>query len=413
MCSSDLLTLVVDNFDLSNFDAPIWKTGNEVEVTWGYEGNMSPPRKARITSVKGGSQLTVEALDPSIIMNKVQRVRTWKDMTRSEVAAAIADEYGYPEDRHFVDDTEEKLPQITQARMTDAQLLRDMANREGFEFYVDFDGFHFHTRKLGQRPLRKFTYYTGDEAKDILSWTVENDLYAKKAGGVTAQGIDPKTKKPIEATADHASDKKPGIAPEKSIITGISTRDGSSTGDLVKEQGSAAVVRTTEKTQAAAERAVQGAWKKNQMNAVELTFEAVGDPQMLAKATIEMAGIGHTISGVYYVTQVNHKVGSDGFKMSVKAKRDGKTAATNTSSSGQASGNGQGSGSSVPGNGNSNTQGARGPGAPGDPPADAELMPVVDPRSGEVSYTETRGRSQGGASSSGGERGRVPGVGGS
>ena len=290
---ADKLTLVVDNFDLSNFDAPIWKTGNEVEVTWGYEGNMSPPRKARITSVKGGSQLTVEALDPSIIMNKVQRVRTWKDMTRSEVAAAIADEYGYPEDRHFVDDTEEKLPQITQARMTDAQLLRDMANREGFEFYVDFDGFHFHTRKLGQRPLRKFTYYTGDEAKDILSWTVENDLYAKKAGGVTAQGIDPKTKKPIEATADHASDKKPGIAPEKSIITGISTRDGSSTGDLVKEQGSAAVVRTTEKTQAAAERAVQGAWKKNQMNAVELTFEAVGDPQMLAKATIEMAGIGH------------------------------------------------------------------------------------------------------------------------
>ena len=67
----------------------------------------------------------------------------------------------------------------------------------------------------------------------------------------------------------------------------------------------------------------------------------------------------------------------------------------------------------MPGNGNSNTQGARGPGAPGDPPADAELMPVVDPRSGEVSYTETRGRSQGGASSSGGERGRVPGVGGS
>lgn len=406
---ADKLTLKVDNFDLTNFDAPIWKTGNEVEVSWGYPGNMSPTRVARITSVKGGTTLQVEAMDPSIVMNKIARVRTFEKMKRSDVAAQIADEYAFGEDRRFIDDSVEVLAQVTQARMTDAQLLRDMARREGWEFYVDFDGFHFHPRKLGQQPLRRFAYYAGDDAGDIESWTLENDIYARKAGGMTAKGIDPKTKEEFEAKGDHASDNASGLAPEKVIITGISDRDGSPTGDLVKETGSEAVSRSNERSLKTAERAVQGAWKKNQMNAAEISMECKGDPQMLAKTVIEVVGIGQTISGNYYVTQVTHKLGS-GYKMTVKAKRDGKSAATNTAAQGQSVGSGTGNGGGVPGNGTSNTQSAGGGGRPGDPPPDTQLVTVVDPRSGGVLYTETRGRTQSGTAPSGGDKGRVPGV---
>jgi phage protein D len=404
---ADKLTLTVDNYDLSNFDAPIWKTGNEIEVSWGYEGNVSPARQARITSVKGGLTLQVEALDPSSIMNKVTRVRTFEKMTRGEVAALIADEYGYPEDRHFVDDTEEVLEQIVQSGLTDAQFLRDLAMREGFVFFVDFDGFHFHERKTGQAPLRRLTYFTDPTEGEILSWTVDNDIYARKAGGVKVKGIDPLTKKPIEGTADNATTKDGAVAPTKVIITGISDRDGSPTGDLVKETGSAVEERTTEVTAKTAQRQADGIYKKNQMNAVELTLECRGDPQLVGKAVVEVAGIGSTISGNYYVTQVNHKVGS-GYTMTIKAKRDGKTSGTNAAARGEAAGSASGDGSGVPSGGSPNTSGAP-EGGPGNGAAGDALVTKIDPRTGAVSFVETRGRSQAAGGAPPGERGRLPG----
>ena len=119
----DKLTIDVDNFDLTNFDAPVWKAGNKIEVSWGYDGNMSPPRTLRIQKVTGGTTLKVEALDEGCLMNRNHVVKTWTQMKRSDVAKAIAEANGYTGDRQFIDDTTEVLPTILQARMTDAQVL--------------------------------------------------------------------------------------------------------------------------------------------------------------------------------------------------------------------------------------------------------------------------------------------------
>lgn len=383
---ADKLTLSVDNFDLSNLDAPIWKSGNKLEVSWGYPGNMSPPRLMAIQSVKGSVTLTVEALDPSIFMNKVQKIRTFEKKKRSEVAAQIATEAGYGPDQQFIEDTEIVLPQVTQARMTDAQLLRDMAKREGFEFFVDFDGFHFHRRKLGQRPLRRFVYYT-DLTGDIISWNIENDLYVKKAGGITQKGIDPKTKEPFSVDGDNVSTKdQTALAPLKTIITGISGRDGSVTGDFEAASGTSAVGRSQETTKEAAQRSVSGAYTKNQMNAAELTMECRGDPAMIAKTIVTVDGIGKTISGNYYVSNVQHKVGQ-GYVMTMKVKRDGKTAPNNAAA--YANQNTTPAGKGVPAAGPTNTAEPK-DAKPGDPPAD--LIPIAA-RDGSFSFSNP-GRNQ-------------------
>lgn len=389
----DKLTIDVDNFDLTNFDAPVWKAGAKVEVSWGYDGNMSPPRTLRIQKVTGATQLKVECLDEGCLMNRNHVVKTWANMKRSDVAKAIAQANGYTGDRVFIDDTTEVLPTITQARMTDAQLLKDMARREGFEFYIDFDGFHWHARKLGQKPLRVFTYYTDQAAGDILSFNIENDLYARQSGGTNAKGIDPKTKAPIDIKADNStSGDATSLAPDKIIITGISARDGSTTGDIEQQTGSSTIHRTTEKTNDSATRATQGAFNKSQMNAAILTFEARGDPSMIAKIVITVNGIGKTISGNYYVTTVTHKIGS-GYTMAIKAKRDGRSAPNNAAAYGEPAGNGA-QGKGVGSSGAQNSTGATNTSAGGD-----GTLLAVSGKDGSVSFSDTRGRTQASAPS--------------
>lgn len=381
----DKLTLSVDNFDLTNFDSPKWKSGNRVEVAWGYEGNMSPIRQLTIQKVTGSLVLAIEAHSPSVLMNKTQRIRTFKKLKRSEIAKQIAAEYGYGEDRQLIDDSVETMDHVTQARMTDAQLLRDLARREGFEFYVDFDGFHWHKRKLGQKPLRQFVYYT-DQTGDILTWNIENDLYARKAGGVQLQARDPLKKTDIDVKADNASTKDAtSLAPEKLIITGLDTRDGHTTGDFTKENGSTAIGRTNEKTKEAAQRAANGMWSKNQMNAALLNMECRGDPSIIAKIVVTVLGIGKTISGNYYVKGAQHKVGA-GYLMSLKCRRDGRTSANNASAYAGSSAGG------VPSKGPQNTASApdKKPGA-NDPRDD---LTAINQKDGSVSYTENRGRTQ-------------------
>ena len=64
------LTLAVDNYDLSNFDAPIWRKGTALEFSWGYAGDTTPTYSAVIQEVKGFDQLRVVALAKSILMAK-------------------------------------------------------------------------------------------------------------------------------------------------------------------------------------------------------------------------------------------------------------------------------------------------------------------------------------------------------
>lgn len=378
----DKLTLKVDNFDLSNFDAPIWKTGAEVEFTFGYAGDWSPVRTARITKVTGSTELTIEALDASMVMNKHQRVRTWEKMKRSEVAAAIAGEYGYGSAQQFIDDTEEVLEQVTQARMTDAQLLKDMARREGFEFFIDFDGFHWHKRKLGQAPVMTLRYYTAQRA-EITKWNLENDIYARKAGSVKAAAIDPKTKKKVEVEAGNANAADATLAPQKIIISGISAVDGQPTGDLVKDTGSSVSMPSTEATPKTIERHAQGVYAKNQLQAAQLTMECIGLPQLVGKSVVRVEGIGNTLSGNYYCTNITHKLGG-GYVTGIKCKRDGRSAGTNSAAQGSGAGTGTGSGDGVNSGGSTNDAPATNP---------DELVQKIDPVTGEASWVETRGRS--------------------
>lgn len=391
---ADKLTLQIDNFDLKMLDAPIFAKGNVIEFQFGYPGNMSPARECVITGCKGGLMLSIEALARAALMNTHRKVRTFEKMKRSDVAAKIAEENGYGPSVQHIDDTIEIMEQVTQAGVTDAQLLRALAQREGWQFFTDFDGLHFHPRRLGQKPIRTFTWYTDPGEGDLLNWTIENDIYVGKTGGVTLQGRDPVKKKSFEVKADNATTTgRQTLAPVVEVFTAIDKRDGTATDKTIPPHalGSSAVATTTAKTPAEAQRIANGMFLNGQLAAVVLNCDAVFDPQMVAKSIVRIDGIGPTLTGNYYVKAISFKHTGT---MTFKARRDGKNQATNTT--GPAPKGAPTDSKGVPATGAQNAAAPPKTSADGTKPADLQ---VVNNRDGSISYTETGGRSDAGAPS--------------
>jgi uncharacterized protein len=314
---ADKLVLTADNWDLKNFDDPLWRKGNLLTVSWGYPGEMAPAREVVIQKVTGFQTLQIEGHAKSILMNKIARCRTFENQTRAAVARQIASENGYGPALQDIDDTKHVLPLITQARMTDAQMLRCLADREGLEFYVDFDGFHFHERRLGQRPTRVLRWYTAPEVGEVLALNIENDITAKP-GAVTMRGRDPLARKDIAERGSNTETKRDTLAP---VIEIVDPESGATR--LEKRNVSEDVRPTAAAAAGSARREADARFRQIQHTTVELTATVLGDPSLLAKTVVEIQGIGQRLSGKYYIKQAKHKIDGSGYVVELQCLRDG------------------------------------------------------------------------------------------
>ncbi len=314
---ADKLVLSVSNWDLKNFDDPVWRKGNILEVSWGYPDDMAPTREVVIQKVTGFQTLNVEGHAKSVLMNKLARCRTFENLRRSDVVKKVAQENGYGPSLQDVEDTEHVLPLVTQARMTDAQLLRRLADREGFEFYVDFDGLHFHQRRLGQRPIRVLRWFTAPEVGEVLSISIENDVTAKP-GAVSVRGRDPLRKKDIDERGSNEKTQRDSLAP---VIEIVDPETGST---RLERRNIAEDIRSTAETSSGtAKREADARYRRAQHLTVELTATVLGDPSLLAKTVVEFQGISQRLSGKYYVREAKHKIDGSGYTVELRCLRDG------------------------------------------------------------------------------------------
>ena len=380
----DVLKLTVENADLRYFDHILFEKGTKLRVSWGYAGAMAPPRVVTVLSVKGARTLTVEAQGGAVEMDKVGRTRSFDNRTRSDIVRQIAEENGFAEAEQFIEDTTVRAPVTSQGGLTDAKFCKRLADLEHFEFFVDFDGFHWHPRRLGQKPVRKLAYYLPPNVGDIIDFNVENDVTAKP-GKVETKGRDPLTKKDVGGTGSDTTTKRDTLAaiPEVQPGTASDAKPGSGPGLEVDprsgsvksvwgSEGETSVQPTTATNPVDAKKQADGAFKRTSLTAVQMTLDLVGDPNLVAKTTIEITGLGKRLSGKYYITELSHKLGS-GYTMSAKVKTDGGNHGVNKKAD--------------PAKANLNTKDAA------DPNALHEEL-TVDPKTGEVKkqFFDARGR---------------------
>jgi phage protein D len=317
---TDTVKLTVENNDLSHFDDPVWRKGGRIRVSWGYPEAMAPVRTCVITSVKGFNPLSIEANGEDVTMNTVTRSRSFEGMTVSQIATQIAEEYGYGEDVRFIDDTEEAREIITQANLTDAQFLRVHSSEAGFEFYVDFDGFHFHERRLGESPVRDLFYYIDPNQGDFIGDpTIENDLTARP-GRVRARGRNPRTREDINVTADNNSDSG-----RDTLTENVEIIDPDTGNETVVERrvASEATTQTAASNNQRATRRARGRFRRAQQVAVKMSATIIGDPTLLAKSIVRCHGMGVRLSVRYYITEITHELAVEGYHCKIKMVSDG------------------------------------------------------------------------------------------
>lgn len=314
---ADLLKITVDNTNLAFFDDPVWKPGNKLLVTWGYPGSMAPQRECLIQKVRGFTTLSIEAQSGAVLMNKITKSKTYENTRRSEIVHAIAKDYGYGDDQRDIDDTEEVYEHIVQGYETDAQFLKRLADLEHYEFFVDFDGLHWHERRVGQRPLRVLQYFLPPAVGDILACDVENDIFAKP-GRVVAKGRDPLTKKDVTGEGSDSKTERNAMNPVAEIIdpaTGLSTFQTQSASEETKP--------TTTTSAKQIKKEADGAFKRSIQTTVKLTIDMVGDASIIAKSVVDVRGISNRLSGLYYVHEAVHTIDSSGYKLKLKLQTDG------------------------------------------------------------------------------------------
>lgn len=371
---ADKCEITVLNDDLSNWDDPVWFHGNFVQVSWGYPGNMALTRELIITKVKGFTELKVEARAKSVLIDAVKKSRTFRNMTRSEIVRQIAREYGYDDSTTLLDDSGAKLAHVTQAGLSDAQFIRKLASQQGYEFYVDQEGLHFHEQKLAQDAGRTFTWFTDQTRGDVLSISVESEK-TRKAAAVKSKGIDPVTKEEKTVEADNKKDEREGLAvvffhdplllggeyvvqdttrkltaaekfilPEPSNMTSATNPEGKLDKSLFFDRPDYVVPNMMMKGRFGerpeylyrpeevhpmmcigdgGKSETSKKFRDAQRGALKITLNAIGDPTLLAKSVVRLEGVGKRLTGNYFVHEVKHSVEPGGYTMSVKLRSDG------------------------------------------------------------------------------------------
>lgn len=314
---ADKLTLVLDNHDLRFWDDDTFKKGHILEAAWGYPGMTGEAVQCVIKSLSGDAEeFKIEAYHKVSLMNQKKRSRVFSNMTRAAVVKKVAEEWGYGSDAQQIEDTKIKHFQIGQAGETDAQFLRRLAKKEGFEFYVDGDSLHFHRRLLNETPKKVFKYYT-DDVGEILDWSVDSDSKGRK-GRVQAKGRDPLNKKSFSVDSNNKTVPRHALA---SVLEVVDEKTGQTS--LQTRMAHEDVVPTSETTPQAAKAKTDGAYFQSQEGNFKLKLTIVGDPEVRAKRVIEVQGIGRRLSGLWYVKEAKHEIEAGQYLTKLECRRSG------------------------------------------------------------------------------------------
>lgn len=305
---ADKLVLSVDNDDLLNFDDPVWSTGNQIFIQWGYPEVMTLSRKVTITKVTGFRELHVEALGGDILLNVLKRTRPHEDLTHAGIAEKIADEWGFHDKSvRFIEPTTQLYEYVQQTNMTDAQFLRYLAAQHNFVWHIDHRGFHFHS-KLFEIPglsdsIRKITYYSDSSQTAVIDCNIDIDI-TTRTGSVGVATYQPVFGRGLRHNATNANQELRDELKGMLEAPGMGEWDVPGIGIVGRHETMFSKEDSLEKVKEHAEATLRAA----QQNAVHMKMTIIGDPLIYAGTVIDVEGLGKRLSQRYWIAGVTHTI---------------------------------------------------------------------------------------------------------
>lgn len=193
----------------------------------------------------GIPRITIGAIDTSNKMTYVNKSRSWKNTTRSNVVKSIGAEYGFKLD---VEGTKDVQEQLTQDDETDASFIRKLADEEGFQFYIisDSNTLHFGNKlnkvmslgtlyyNSGDKSIRSFspTFVERNKKEEVEAKTVKSNVSDTTGGNVTSKPKETMLPPPLYIQERRPSEPVIGIGgntgkvvvPDKALVQ--PSRDG-------------------------------------------------------------------------------------------------------------------------------------------------------------------------------------------
>jgi len=312
----DRLLLGFHNADYALLDTPLFTRGQKFAVVWGWPGRMGPSRRMVVTKVTGGNPLVVTMHDTTSMLDRNKQHRFMEDVTDSEFVREVARVHGYQGPTLHIEETSVRHDVTQPQWRTDARQLSWLAPRNGFVFYIDASGLHWHSRNWRNEPVRTYFYRTDPVQGAILS---EPRIEANLTRGVSTVRVlarDPITKESIDVS----------VGPSTADFVALgSEREDAPSGDagLRADRVTREDVRSLGfMTRAEAEAEAQARYRETAQNRYKLEMEIIGDAQLGAKQLIELYGVSDTTDGLWYIKELEHKIEGGQYTCLLRATKD-------------------------------------------------------------------------------------------
>lgn len=266
-----------------------------------------------IGSDTGSGHLEISAMDTSVLMSLEEKTARWPDLADSDIVAQILRGYGVETRIDPTPTTHQENDTTIVQRGTDVQFVRDLARKNGLEFFFETDAdsdavvAHWRAPDLEGKPQPDLAIRFGD-ASNLRSFTAR--LSGQRPLNVKAQQIDVKANGVNAAQVGDTQraklgDKDLNVLAGGPLNTLVTPRQalaqmlvlGPPTSDATELQTIAQAVRD------------EAAWLIAATGEINSdAYGAVLRPHRL----VLIKGAGTPYSGKYYVTRVIHDLGGDG-----------------------------------------------------------------------------------------------------
>jgi phage protein D len=277
-----------------------------------------------LTSEPGGTTFEITAMDTSVLMSLEEKVATWPDMSDSDIVQQIVSGYGVQLQADSTSTVHQENDTTMVQRGTDIQFVRDLALRNGMEFYFETDKTsgdvvaYFQAPQLTDTPQADLAVQFGDSS-NLSQFSARLD--GQRPLSVKTQQIDVKAGSANPAQVGDSQLSKLGDKDANTLI-------GDPLGSLVTPQDTQAqmLLLATPTSDATELQTIAQAVRDEAGWFITATGEVNSDAYQAVlrpHRTVLVKGAGKPYSGKYYVTKVTHELKAEGtYTQKFEARRN-------------------------------------------------------------------------------------------
>lgn len=307
----NLAELYVKNVNVRLVNDILWSEGQLMHVFLGYSSDpeyvqlhgrykMSRPR----FEFKGRQTITIQGLGDGVEMTRIGKRRVFENMTYDQIIAAIAGEYDLK--TAIAINSDESIPSMTQAGVSDYEFVSEMALRAGADFFVAGETIYFMPRALRQSE-KPAVIDIQDPAVDVVVFSVEAD---GQAAVLSSSPINPRTGEFEEIASEFAPDDYLDLDVDGQV--------------RFLEIASPRVIYVDGRGNLLSPSALQtmvDAEANMRKNIIKCRATVNGIENMTPRQTVAFINCGTRFVGPYYITKVTHEIRNGIFKTSFEGMR--------------------------------------------------------------------------------------------